>query len=437
MPEATPSSETSGLSRAVVALYAVATGLTLAMPLILVWQVYGLLWTSGPDAWSGSPPSGAVVLARVGVLRPLFLKLWWTRLLLITAANVAFAAWLFSVLKILKAAGARLRFAPHWAITGFLVPFLNFVRPYQVVADAWRGARSLRAGAGSVPIPGRIRLWWAFILTNIIVVGLGGRASQPGFMELTPPALAALATTLMVLALSIGVVALVEREMRGGREAIDVPVSRQAGWSLPVLGGAGSVAIAGLLALAVYAYTAWQVRKIAETGLMFFEQPFLSPPPPPPPAARSVPEAQPVGGDAGYAVPQESPDRDTDGVPRGVPGGVPGGVVGGVIGGTPGPGAPASSAGAVRLSLSAASAQLLHSVRPVTKEGRMQGAAVILEVTINKEGSVTSARPLSGLPDARAPAIDAVRQWRYRPFIVNGEPVEVVTFVNVNFGWDR
>ena len=78
MPEATSSSETKsgGLSRAVIALYAAAAGLTLAMPLILVWQIYALLWTSGPDAWSGSAPSGAVALARVGVLRSLLLKLW-------------------------------------------------------------------------------------------------------------------------------------------------------------------------------------------------------------------------------------------------------------------------------------------------------------------------------------------------------------------------
>jgi protein TonB len=451
MPAATPFSEnksSGGISRAVVALYAVAMALTLSMPLILVWMVYSPLWTSGPDLWSGNPPSGAVLLARVGVLRALLLKLWWAKLLLITAANGAFTVWLYVVLKGLRAKGARVRFAPHWAITGFFVPILNFVRPYQVVADAWRCADSLQGGGGSAPIPWRIKLWWAFILTNIVVVGLGGRASQPGFMELTLPALAALGATLMVLALSIGVVALIERETQGRREGSAGPVSQQVGWGLPALASVGSVAIAGLFTLGVYAYTAWQVHKIAETGLAFFEQPFVPRPTPPSPAAKSRPEAPPAAAEPGYAAPQEIvdfvpavelggvPDGMPGGVEGGVPGDVEGGVLGGVIGGTPGSGAPAGSPTIVRLSGKVASDHLLRSARPtyppLAKQARIWGV-VTLEVKINKEGGVTSAQTLSGHPLLQEAAVDAVRKWTYRPYLVKGEPVEVITTVIVIF----
>ena len=79
---------------------------------------------------------------------------------------------------------------------------------------------------------------------------------------------------------------------------------------------------------------------------------------------------------------------------------------------------------------------LLKKVNPVypadAKKDHIQGE-VRLKVTIGKEGSVENIRVVSG-PEQLAPAaIEGVRQWKYKPYRVNGSPVEVQTDVVVNF----
>jgi protein TonB len=59
--------------------------------------------------------------------------------------------------------------------------------------------------------------------------------------------------------------------------------------------------------------------------------------------------------------------------------------------------------------------------------------AVVLHVIVGRDGLVESADPLSGPPGLREAAADAVRQWTYKPFLLNGDPVEVDTTVTVNF----
>ena len=66
------------------------------------------------------------------------------------------------------------------------------------------------------------------------------------------------------------------------------------------------------------------------------------------------------------------------------------------------------------------------------RKARVQGK-VILEVTVNKDGSVKNIRLVSGHPLLAPAAIDAVKQWEYKPFLLNGKPVEVLTQVQVNF----
>ncbi len=56
-----------------------------------------------------------------------------------------------------------------------------------------------------------------------------------------------------------------------------------------------------------------------------------------------------------------------------------------------------------------------------------------MEATISKDGSVESLRIVSGHPLLSQAALDAVRQWRYRPTMLNGEPVEVITTITVTF----
>ena len=79
---------------------------------------------------------------------------------------------------------------------------------------------------------------------------------------------------------------------------------------------------------------------------------------------------------------------------------------------------------------------IVHSVPPVypelAKQARVQGS-VVLQAVIGKDGTVTDLRLISGHPLLAQPALDAVRQWRYKPYLLNGEPMAVETQVTVNF----
>jgi protein TonB len=59
--------------------------------------------------------------------------------------------------------------------------------------------------------------------------------------------------------------------------------------------------------------------------------------------------------------------------------------------------------------------------------------AVQIEATVDKQGNVVSPRVLSGDPVLAAAALEAVRQWRYKPYYLDGEPVEIQTEITINF----
>ena len=69
---------------------------------------------------------------------------------------------------------------------------------------------------------------------------------------------------------------------------------------------------------------------------------------------------------------------------------------------------------------------------PLARQARIQGQ-VILRAVIRRDGMIENLQVLSGHPMLVQAAIDAVKQWRYRPYSLNGEPVEVETQVTVNF----
>ena len=69
---------------------------------------------------------------------------------------------------------------------------------------------------------------------------------------------------------------------------------------------------------------------------------------------------------------------------------------------------------------------------PIAKATGTQGT-VVLQATISKNGTIENLHVLSGSPMLQQAAIDAVRQWRYRPYLLNGAPVDVETTVNVVF----
>jgi protein TonB len=79
---------------------------------------------------------------------------------------------------------------------------------------------------------------------------------------------------------------------------------------------------------------------------------------------------------------------------------------------------------------------LVHKVLPeypaIAKQIHLQGAVVLL-ATIAKTGRVEHIEPISGPAMLVAPAMRAVHQWQYRPYILNHEPVEVQTQITVNF----
>jgi protein TonB len=60
-----------------------------------------------------------------------------------------------------------------------------------------------------------------------------------------------------------------------------------------------------------------------------------------------------------------------------------------------------------------------------------------LEAVISKDGAIDNLRVISGHPLLTQAAIDAVKQWRYKPTLLNGEPVEVVTTITVNFAFSQ
>ena len=69
---------------------------------------------------------------------------------------------------------------------------------------------------------------------------------------------------------------------------------------------------------------------------------------------------------------------------------------------------------------------------PLARQARIQGS-VFLRAIISRTGTIENLNVISGHPMLVGAAIEAVRQWRYRPYILNDEPVEVETQVTVNF----
>lgn len=116
------------------------------------------------------------------------------------------------------------------------------------------------------------------------------------------------------------------------------------------------------------------------------------------------------------------------------------GLPGGVLLGAPAPKVTIATApspkGPVKVSTGVATGLLLSPIRPVyptiAKQARIQGT-VVLDATISRQGTIADLRVVDGPPMLRQAALDAVAQARYRPYLLNGEPVEVQTSIRVIF----
>jgi len=73
---------------------------------------------------------------------------------------------------------------------------------------------------------------------------------------------------------------------------------------------------------------------------------------------------------------------------------------------------------------------------PAVAQAIRASGTVVLQATISKTGAIENLRVVEGPAMLRQAAVDAVRQWRYRPYMLNGQPVEVETTVDVQFMLD-
>jgi len=183
------------------------------------------------------------------------------------------------------------------------------------------------------------------------------------------------------------------------------------------------------------------------------------PPPPPPPAAaqlRTAPPKRVFMSQGKLVAPnyipkevaelKEAPlEAELGGVEGGVPGGVPGGQMGGVIGGiisgagktnvAPPPPAPVSKA-PIRVGGRVKPPKALYTPAPqypvIAKQTKVQGV-VQIDAVLDTDGSVIEMKVVSGHPLLIQAALDAVRQWKYEPSYLNGQPIAVELIVNVTF----
>jgi protein TonB len=213
------------------------------------------------------------------------------------------------------------------------------------------------------------------------------------------------------------------------------------------------VALVGVLVLIPLVFT----EALPKQQLMTFLVAPPPPPPPPPPAAAPVKVVKQIQTDivngqlrTPTKIPQKvqmikeeeapPPVMASSGVVGGVPGGVPGGQMGGVIGGiissTPMAVPKVATPQRVRVSQGVSTGLLIKKTQPnyppLARQARIQGT-VVLQAEISKDGSIQNLRLISGHPMLAPAAIEAVKQWKYKPYLLNGEPVEVETQVQVNF----
>ena len=221
---------------------------------------------------------------------------------------------------------------------------------------------------------------------------------------------------------------------------------------------------AHLLAIGVVSvpllYVATELPQVPEIFAFVAAAPPPPPPPAPPPPAASRPaevvsrpvtvSSRPAPIEPAQEILPERRDVDfggEDGLPGGVEGGVPGGIPGGVVGGLtttevvlpppppPPPPAPVDR-GPVRVGGAITAPALVSRVAPeypnIAVNANVQGV-VILEAVVGRDGRVEEVKVLRSIALLDAAAIAAVRQWRYSPLLLNGNPERFVLTVTVSF----
>ena len=192
----------------------------------------------------------------------------------------------------------------------------------------------------------------------------------------------------------------------------------------------------------------------------------VAPPPPPPPPPPAAAEVQHVVrqiqtdmlNNGALRTPTKIPQKiqmikeeeapppmpASGGVVGGVPGGIPGGQMGGVIGSVISATSSLASVPKfvpatpqrIRISAGVTKGLLIQRIEPpyptLARAARVQGD-VVLSAVIDSNGQIKNLQLVSGHPMLVPAAFTAVKQWRYKPYLLNGQPVEVETTITVIF----
>ena len=240
--------------------------------------------------------------------------------------------------------------------------------------------------------------------------------------------------------------------------------NRRSRWTVAVA-VVGEASLIGLLAVLPLLYVETLPPPQLPAALIMPSAPAPPPSSPPPPPEQRIAKAvaprkfNPQVLTAPAQVPKsvapimEAPaladiaQNTTPAVPGGVPGGQPGGLIGGIPNSLPGPPPPraaseppkaAAPAETPRLKVggNVEAARLVHEVKPayprLAKEGRVSGT-VRMNAVIDKDGKVENLTIISGHPLLVPSAMDAVKQWVYKPTYLNGVPAEIETEIDVHF----
>jgi protein TonB len=212
-------------------------------------------------------------------------------------------------------------------------------------------------------------------------------------------------------------------------------------WSV-ALSATVQAVIVGVMILIPLMYTEVLPKGMLNT---FLVAPVPPPPPPPPqPAVKVVPKVinvqkmvAPTVIPKNVAIVKEEAPVIYTNSNEGVSGGT-GNVLGGLIGSGPAgpPPPPATTPQRIRVGGNVEAASLINKVAPeyppIAKTAHVAGT-IVLHAIIGKDGTIRELQFVSGPPLLMKSAMDAVKEWRYKPTMLNGEAVEVDTTVDVVF----
>jgi protein TonB len=243
---------------------------------------------------------------------------------------------------------------------------------------------------------------------------------------------------------------------------------KKGGWITAVISGVIHFTLIGaVIAAGMYVKENPDVIEKPMAAFIVTSAPPPPPPPPPPPASSNASQPHPQHVETPVEqkqpefrqpteVPQDVPDvpdtpvDDTEGSSEGgVVGGVKGGVIGGTVGGQIGGqiggvlGGPlggqvgGTGDSPVRVGGNVKAPVIVKRIEPlyneVARKAKIQGF-VIIEAVIDRNGDVTEARIIKPLPlGLDMAALNAVKQWKFKPGTLNGQPVPVYYNLTVNF----